>query len=189
MHTHDALPYLKALADETRLKLVGLLATRERSVGEMAEILELREPTISHHLAKLTAVGLVEMRAAGTAHLYRLDAEALQRLGRELFAPEQVNQLAPQPAADAWESKVLHTYLREGKLSKIPETRKKRDVVLRWLVTRFEEERRYPEREVNEIIGEHHSDFATLRRELIGAGLMRREAGVYWRTAEAGAAA
>jgi hypothetical protein len=61
--------------------------------------------------------------------------------------------------------------------------------VLRWLVTRFEEERRYPEREVNEIIGQHHSDFATLRRELIGAGLMRREEGVYWRMAEGGAAA
>ncbi|MHB1630128.1 MAG: DUF2087 domain-containing protein [Bacilli bacterium] len=35
--------------------------------------------------------------------------------------------------------------------------------------------------EVNEIIGRHHPDFATLRRELIGNGLMEREHGVYWR--------
>jgi hypothetical protein len=34
---------------------------------------------------------------------------------------------------------------------------------------------------VNEIIGRHHPDFATLRRELIGANLLAREAGVYWR--------
>jgi hypothetical protein len=34
---------------------------------------------------------------------------------------------------------------------------------------------------VNEIIQRHHPDSATLRRELIGAGLMQREGGVYWR--------
>jgi hypothetical protein len=31
------------------------------------------------------------------------------------------------------------------------------------------------------IIGRHHPDFATLRRELIGAKLLARENGVYWR--------
>jgi hypothetical protein len=181
MEIDSALTYLKALADETRLKLIGLLATRERSVGELAEILGLREPTISHHLSKLSSAGLVAMRPAGTAHFYSLDAEALQRIGRELFAPEQMRSLALQPDAEDWERRVLRTYLKGEVLTKIPDTRKKRDVVLRWLVTRFEEGRRYAEREVNEVIGRHHPDFATLRRELIGARLMRREEGVYWR--------
>jgi DNA-binding transcriptional ArsR family regulator len=179
---NDALQYLKLLADETRLRLLGLLATRERSVGELAEIVGLREPTISHHLARLSAAELVEMRAAGTAHLYRLNREALQRLSRELFTPERVIGYAGDAQADAWERKVLGTFLdAEQRLTKIPDTRKKRDVILRWLAERFEQGQRYPEREVNRIIQRHHADSATLRRELVGAGLMRREGGVYWR--------
>ena len=174
--------YLKVLAHEARLRILGLLATRERSVGELAEILELREPTISHHLAKLSGIGLVTMRARGTAHLYRLEPAGLRDLGRELFTAERVADLAPAPRAEDWEAKVLRTYLSQGRLTKIPDLRKKRDVVLRWLVTLFEEGRSYPEREVNEVIGGVHPDFATLRRELVGAKLMERSAGVYRRT-------
>lgn len=189
MEIESALVYLKLLANETRLRALGLLAQRERSVGELAEILAVKEPTMSHHLAKMSEAGLVRMRAEGTTHYYRMDGEALQRLSRELFTPAQVVSLGGSEESDAWERKVLRTYLEDGRLSKIPDTRKKRDVILRWLVTRFEEGRRYTEREVNQVIQEHHPDSATLRRELIGARLMQRENGVYWRLpAEAGAA-
>lgn len=40
---------------------------------------------------------------------------------------------------------------------------------------------RYDERAVNAILKRHHPDSATLRRALVNYGLMRREAGVYWR--------
>ena len=181
--------FLKVLAHETRLRLLGLLAAQERSVGELAEILSLKEPTISHHLARLSEIGLVAMRAEGTAHLYRLQPEALRELSRELFSPEQVISFSPESQVDAWEGKVLRTYLVEGRLTKVPDVRKKRDVVLRWLVTRFEEGRRYSEPEVNELIGRIHPDFATLRRELVGAKLMERHEGVYWRVSPATVAA
>lgn len=181
MDIDSALQHLKLLANETRLRLLGLLAQRERSVGELAEIVALKEPTISHHLAKLLEVGLVEMRPEGTVHFYRLNRDALQRLSRELFTPERVVSLAGHTEGDAWERKVLTTYLQGERLSKIPDSRKKRDVVLRWLATQFEDGRRYVESEVNQVIQRHHPDFATLRRELIGARLMQRENGVYWR--------
>ena len=58
---------------------------------------------------------------------------------------------------------------------------KKRLVVLKWLVSHFEEGVRYPEKEVNEIIARHHPDYCTLRREFITRGLMKRENGAYWR--------
>ncbi|HEX5726935.1 MAG TPA: metalloregulator ArsR/SmtB family transcription factor [Longimicrobiaceae bacterium] len=186
METATALNYLKLLANETRLKLLGLLAGRERSVGELAEIVGLKEPTISHHLAKLHEAGLVEMRPEGTAHLYRLASDALQQLSRDLFTPEKMVSLAGQAEGDAWERKVLGTFLAGERLTKIPDTRKKRDVVLRWLATRFEYGRRYPEPEVNEIIKRHHVDSATLRRELVGARLLQRENAVYWRPEETG---
>jgi hypothetical protein len=181
MEITTAVEYLKLLANETRLKLLGILASRERSVGELAEIVGLKEPTISHHLARLHEVGLVQMRADGNTHFYRLSTETLQQLSRDLFTPERMVSLGAHDAADAWEGKVLGTFLDGERLTKIPDVRKKRDVILRWLAERFEHGRRYPEPELNEIIRRHHPDTATLRRELVGARLMQRESGVYWR--------
>ena len=182
MELSIAVGHLKAIADETRLRLLGLVADRERSVGELAEIVDLKEPTISHHLRKLSAAGLVSMRREGTTHFYRLDGDALRSLSRDLFSSERVAAMAGRAEGDAWERRVLATYVREdGRLEKIPETRKKRDVVLRWLAEDFEGGRRYTEKEVNETIRRRHEDCATLRRELVGARLMAREAGEYWR--------
>lgn len=178
-----ALSFLKALADESRLKLVGLLAERERSVGELAEAVGLREPTVSHHLAKLADAELVEMRAEGTSHYYRLRTETLQRLGREVLSTERIASFAAEAGEDAWRRKVLRTFLDGERLTKIPDTRKKRQVILEWLAERFEPGTDYPEPRVNELIRRHHPDTATLRRELVGAGLLRRDAGVYWRVA------
>lgn len=78
----------KVLSDETRLKLIGTLALRQCSVEELAATLGVREPTVSHHLTKLKEVGFVQMRAEGTTHLYRLDAEALRAANRDLLAGE-----------------------------------------------------------------------------------------------------
>jgi hypothetical protein len=176
--------FLKALADESRLKLLGLLSSQERSVGELAQKLDLKEPTVSHHLARLQKLGLVEMRAEGTAHLYRLQGDALRRLSRELFTVERVASIADTVEGEEWERKVLRTYFEGARLRQIPTTRNKRNVVLNWLVTEFEPGTRYPEAKVNEIIKRHHPDTATLRREMIMTGLMERTNGVYWRTGE-----
>jgi len=173
---------LKVLANETRLKLLGLVAERERSVGALAALLKVTEPTISHHLARLQQADLVRMRAAGTTHYYRLKVDTLNQVNRALLTPQQVVSLAADiEGADAWERKVLRTFVEDGRLTKIPDTRKKRTVILKWLVHRFEEGVRYTEREVNAIIKRHHPDCATLRRELIASRLVRRENGIYWR--------
>ena len=58
------LAFFKAMANESRLKIVGLLAERERSGQELAELLGLKEPTVSHHLSVLKALG----DAANPAH-------------------------------------------------------------------------------------------------------------------------
>src|SRR5216684_5348745 len=69
-----------------------------------------------------------------------------------------------------------------GRLISIPAQHKKLLVVLRWLVEDFQPGRRYPESEINRIIGRRHPDFATLRRLLGDEELMQRRRGVYWRT-------
>ncbi len=183
------LRFFKALADESRLKIIGILASQECSVEELAALLQLKEPTVSHHLARLKELNLVSMRPEGNAHLYQLDSEALQNLSKEIFTPEKMASLVEDVSTQAWENKVLKTYI-EGdfqnpeamqNLKEIPASRKKRLVILKWLVEKFEVGVKYPERTVNEIIKRYHPDCATLRRELVGYQLLVREQGVYWR--------
>jgi predicted transcriptional regulator len=183
------LRFFKALADESRLKIVGILASQECSVEELAALLQLKEPTVSHHLSKLKELNLVSMRPEGNAHLYQLNSEALQSLSKEIFTPEKMASLVEDVNTEAWENKVLKTYI-EGDfqnpasvqhLKEIPASRKKRLVILKWLVEKFEVGVKYPERAINDIIKHHHPDCATLRRELVGYQLLMREQGIYWR--------
>lgn len=172
--------YLKTLADQTRLRILGLLAAQKRSVEELAVLLDLKPSTVSWHLGRLKDAGLVQMRAQGNTHLYRLNTKGLGRINTLLATPERVARLHMSEEA-VWERKVLRDFLEQGQLKEIPAYRKKRQIILRWLATQFEEGRTYPEKEVNEIIARYHADTATLRRELVGEKLMRREHGVYWR--------
>ena len=83
-----------------------------------------------------------------------------------------------------WEKKVLDIFLGEERLIQIPAKRKKRDVILRWLLQDFEPGVEYPEPEVNRILRRYHPDCATLRRELFESGYLHRRGGggAYWRT-------
>lgn len=174
------LAFFKAMANESRLQIVGLLSARERSVQELAELLGLKEPTVSHHLAVLKELGLVSARAEGVTRWHSLETKTLAKMNRALLDQKKVAALAPDE--DGWETKVLAGFLdEENKLKAIPASRRKRSVILKWLVGQFEDGTRYPEAKVNEIIQRHHWDSATLRRELIGHHMMARERNVYWR--------
>lgn len=180
------LRFFKGLANENRLKILGILADQERSVEELSALLNLKEPTVSHHLAKLKELGLVQMHPDGNTHLYRLDSEALQRMNKDIFTPKQMSAIVQGVNYDAWERKVLNTFLDGEQLKAIPASRKKRQVILEWLVNKFEKGVEYTEKEVNQVIARHHPDCATLRREFIMNRLMEREGGggVYWRVEE-----
>ena len=181
--TETLLAFFKAMANESRLRIVGLLSARERSVQELARVLSLTEPTVSHHLQVLKEIGLVTVRAEGVVRWHALNADMLSQLNRSLLEPGTVSSLAPRKG-DA-DSRVLSVFLdAESRIKSIPASRRKRYVILKWLVRKFEEGRRYPEAQINETIQLHHWDSATLRRELIGHRMMAREKSVYWRLPE-----
>jgi ArsR family transcriptional regulator len=62
----------RALADETRLRILSLLRVREMCVCEIMIALELTQPTASHHLRKLESVGLVEDLRKGKWVFYKV---------------------------------------------------------------------------------------------------------------------
>jgi hypothetical protein len=177
-----ALSFFKALADESRLRLLGVLANRAASVEELAAMLALKEPTVSHHLGRLRALGLVTMTPEGTRHVYSLDAARLRALARDSFA--RIEAPAPDPAEGAWERKVLATYLRDGRLTELPASRKKRRLVLAELVRIFPEGEPIAEKALNARLADWHPDTATLRREFIGYRMMTRADGIYTRLPE-----
>jgi len=75
----------KALADKTRLKILMLLDIREMCVCEIMVALDLTQPTASHHLGILEAVGLVRDRREGKWIFYSLKNKRIMELVKELF--------------------------------------------------------------------------------------------------------
>ena len=67
--------FLKALAHESRLMILCILAEGEKSVSELEDILSLRQPTVSQQLARLRADGLVSTRRDGKAIYYNLTSD------------------------------------------------------------------------------------------------------------------
>ena len=76
-------------------------------------------------------------------------------------------------------------FFEYGKLKAIPSRKKKKRIVLEKIAESFETGRDYAEREVNIIIADFHDDFCTIRRDMIGEGLLTRDHGIY-RKPEAG---
>jgi DNA-binding HxlR family transcriptional regulator len=177
---------LKALSDKSRLRIVGLLATRPYAVEELACALEISPGTVVHHLKRLASAGFVQSRPIRPYVEYSLNLEPLRDVGRRLGAigsQRETAALLPGPdgnAVPAFDAKVLRTFVVDGHLISIPAHEKKRQVVLRYLLDRcFDEDRAYPESEVNDRLSRFHPDVAALRRYLVGARMLSRESGVY----------
>jgi predicted transcriptional regulator len=183
MMSEELVAFFKALADANRLKIVGLLAQQPYSVEQLAAILNIRPSTVSHHLSKLSEVGLVSAKAESYYNVYQLEEETLQKT-RLLFSQQDLAAVVEDVDLDAYDRKVVEDYSRpDGQLKTIPSQRKKLEAVLRYVIQAFETEKRYTEKQVNEILSRFYDDTASLRRELIGNGLMKRtsDGGEYWR--------
>lgn len=67
-----------AIAEPSRRHILELIAAEERSVNDIADALELGQPSVSKHLQVLREVGLVTSRKNGRQIMYRTNAEALR---------------------------------------------------------------------------------------------------------------
>jgi len=79
LKARKASDFLKALAHESRLLILCLLAEKERSAGELENLLSINQPTVSQQLARLRLDGLVQARREGKAVIYSLPDETTRR--------------------------------------------------------------------------------------------------------------
>jgi DNA-binding transcriptional ArsR family regulator len=177
------LDFFKALANDGRLRILGLLLQGPHPVKELAARIQLKEPTVCHHLAALERIGLVERVPSGNSHFYSVREDRLRRLARSIFT-ERGALANAAPDEDQWTRRVLANYVDGDALRTIPASRKKRWAILKWLAGKFESGTRYRESEINKVLQRHYWDSATLRRELVGYRMLNRDRAIYWRQPE-----
>jgi ArsR family transcriptional regulator, arsenate/arsenite/antimonite-responsive transcriptional repressor len=93
----DPLLFSKAIADETRQKIMNMLCCEWLSVNEVVAKLDVSQPTVSHHLAILRDASLVNVREEGKQTFYTLNQEHISYCCGQLmikFAPEDKATLA-----------------------------------------------------------------------------------------------
>jgi len=96
-----------ALAEPNRLRIVELLREQPRSVNQVAELLQIRQPQASKHLRVLSEAGLVTVRPVAQQRMYSLNPEPFLRL------EDWTNSFH-----EHWEQKLtsLELYLKKGRL-------------------------------------------------------------------------
>jgi len=69
----DTVKLLKALADETRLRMLNMLFERECCVCEIIQVLGISQPRVSHHLGIMHNAGILRVRHRGLFSFYLID--------------------------------------------------------------------------------------------------------------------
>ena len=187
INTEELLDFFKALSDANRLKIVGILAKAPRNVEQLADELGLGVSTVSHHLQYLAHAGLVEARPQGHYYIYSLKEETLRAMAQHLLAQENLPRLSEDASGDAFERKVMASFVdSEGRITTFPAQEKKALVLLHYVAKAFEPGVHYTEKQVNETLLRFNEDTATLRRWLVEYKVMERQGGggEYWLAGE-----
>lgn len=169
----------KLLADETRLKILNALSEKDMYVELLAERLQLSAPTVSFHLKKLHAAGLVDARREQYYIIYSIHKSAFEMSLSSLVFGLKEEELTGRMREEQYRRKVINTFMPNGFCETMPSQVKKKMIIYEEIFSHFESDRAYTEREVNTIIAGMHADFCTVRRTFIGLGWMRRENGIY----------
>ena len=170
MEANQATAIFKALGDESRLAILRILLEDESYVELLASRLNLTSATVSFHLKKLEAAGLVSCRRTQFYRIYSVN--------REIFGQtlEALIGRTPEPDDDTkYREAVLAAFFDNGRLTQMPSQRKKREIVLRRLSDELDPDKEYKERELNSLLESHSlPDYCFVRREMIAFGLLTR---------------
>lgn len=185
----EVLGPIRALADETRLQILELLALNKQMLAqEIIAQLEVGQSTVSRHLQQLVAAGFVtEQRAGDTNKLYRLQPERVDDLFarlRQLLTTENASAIFSDARRTLPEA--LHRFIdRDGLVTLWPRRERDREAVLDYVVSKLQRNHLYNEAEVNDLLNAWHTfqDPASIRRYMIDYGYLGRTSSGdrYWR--------
>ncbi|MCP4400587.1 MAG: metalloregulator ArsR/SmtB family transcription factor [bacterium] len=181
MKLEESIAIIKALADNSRLTIVNALSDRPHYVEELAERLDLAVSTVSFHLKKLEKAGLVSKKKEQYYVMFYSNQDVLSTRLRDLINVKDIPKDGQEERMLDYRRKVVQSFFRNGIIAKMPAQQKKRKILLEEIAKRFEPRRIYKEQELNEIILEVYEDYCTVRREMIGWGMMDRDGEKYWR--------
>lgn len=71
----DCVAFCRAMADDTRQRILQILLEGEKCVSDLVEVFATSQPTISHHLSILHAMGLITRRKEGKHVYYSINQE------------------------------------------------------------------------------------------------------------------
>lgn len=181
MSETEAICLFKCLADRSRLQILKSLAVEDMYVERLAERLGLAASTISFHLKKLLEAGAVTAYKTQYYTMYSLNKEIFEISILQILL-QKSDEAAEQARRDAaYRQRVIDAFFSYGKLKAIPTQLKKERIVLEVIAETFAVDRLYSEREVNLLIADFYDDFCTIRRDMVGEGLLGRDSRGYWR--------
>ncbi|MGW4024014.1 DUF2087 domain-containing protein [Streptomyces sp. NPDC005009] len=169
-------------ADETRVRVFAAVALGATSAAEVVERTGLPAKKALLALRRLEEREAVAANADGLAVSY----DSFRRLAREAAGPRPAQD---HGTGDERLETVLRTFVRDGRLVKLPAQWNRKKLVLRHIAERtFEPSREYAEKEVDERLRAWceggRIDHVTLRRYLVDLHHLHRSDGVYHRPAE-----
>ena len=183
MDDQEMLDFVKALSDNDRLRIVGLLTQKPMRAPEIAAAMDLPLQDTIRHLFHLEHGGIVIRTVDG---IYNIDTTGLDNLARHQFEGTKPSYLLDSTMKED-ARKVLAAHLNpDGTIKQIPAQAGKLKVILDYVIGVFEAEKIYTEKEVNTLLARFNKDTSSLRRYLVEAGMLKRErdGSRYWRPSE-----
>ncbi|KGP92162.1 ArsR family transcriptional regulator [Pontibacillus chungwhensis BH030062] len=181
MQLDKVVNFHKVVGDPTRIRIISLLKLGPLHGQAIANKLGLKPPTITHHVAKLKQIGIVYQRRDKNTIYFYLDQKKLKASANAILQIGEVTNVRPEMNIEDKDklSVVKNFFDTDGSLKQIPSQRKKKLVVLAYLVRGIETGKVYEEKEINEYIKQFHEDYATIRREWVMNHFMYRENNKY----------
>ena len=181
MTQENALKIFKSLSDMSRLRIVQSLTQGDMYTELLAERLELTPSTVSFHMKKLEEAGLVVSRKEQYYTVYSLNRELLETSLFDVASSEAEQIDEQQKREESYRQKVINSFFKYGKLQSIPVQRKKKLIGYEVIAENFIPGKVYSEKQLDEIISQIHEDYCTIRRDMIGEGILRRNGNKYVR--------
>jgi len=170
----------KTIGDKTRIRIISLLKEGPLHGQAIAGKLGLKPPTISHHLTKLKEIDIVYQRRDKNTIYFYLKKEALERMALEIIRIGGEGMLEKFDITGEEKSNIIRNFIDgTGKLRALPAQRKKKLVLLEYMLCGLEHGKAYEEKEINEHIKQYYQDFTTVRREFVMGHFMYRQNGIY----------